>query len=228
MTRACGTVEDARSEAGMAYDANQAKRQRNQKGEGSRLREELVQAAMRILDSAPGSQLSLRQVAREAGVAAPSVYPHFADARTLMTEIVRECWRQVGDEMAAAAAASPAPDALGRLKDQFGAFVAYAMERPSRYQLLFALNPIDLKEVDKMQGHLRPAYRQVMQIIKAFVDEGGKLPGEDIASSTLLLISLAHGRVALAHLAPHRAGNSAAGVQAFVLDAIDRLFISAA
>lgn len=203
-----------------------AKRQRNPKGEGARLREELIQAAMRILDGAPGTQLSLRLVAREAGIAAPSVYAHFDDARSMVTEIVRECWHQVGEVMAAALKASPADDALGRLKDQFGAFVDYAMSRPSRYQLLFALNPIDPEESDKMQGHLRPAYRQVFQTVEAFFDEGGELPGNDIPSSTLLLISLAHGRVALAHLAPHRSGNSAAGVKGFVLDAIARLFVS--
>lgn len=182
-----------------------------------------MRAAMRILDRAPGSQLSLRLVAREAGVAAPSVYPHFADARTMMTEIVRECWRQVGEEMAAGAAAY-STDARGRLKNQFSAFVDYAMERPSRYQLLFALQPIDPAEADTMQGHLRPAYRQVLHVVEEFAREGGKLPGEDIASSTLLLISLAHGRIALAHLAPDRVGNSARGVKAFVLQAIERLF----
>ncbi|HEX7856855.1 MAG TPA: TetR/AcrR family transcriptional regulator [Sphingobium sp.] len=204
----------------------EAKRQRNQRGEGSRLREELIQAAMRVLDSAPGSQLSLRLVAREAGVAAPSVYPHFADVRTMMTEIVRECWQQVGEEMGDAAATLPPADAMTRLKRQFSAFVDYAMGRPSRYQLLFALNPIGAKEEDEMQGHLRPAYRQVLQSIEAFIDEGGRLPSEDGASSTLLLISLAHGRIALAHLAPGRPGNSATSVKAFVLNAIDRLFAS--
>jgi AcrR family transcriptional regulator len=210
----------------LGADKPAPRRQRNQRGEGTRLKEELVQAAMRILDSAPGTQLSLRLVAREAGVAAPSVYPHFADARTMMTEIVRECWRQVGDEMASASADSPASDALGRLKDQFSAFVDYAMGRPSRYQLLFALNPINPEEENTMQGHLRPAYRQVHQLVEQFSAEGGRLPGEDVASSTLLLISLAHGRIALAHLAPNRPGNGASGVKAFVLDAIDRLFLS--
>lgn len=207
----------------------EAKRQRNQRGEGSRLREELIQAAMRVLDSAPGSQLSLRLVAREAGVAAPSVYPHFPDVRTMMTEIVRECWRQVGEDMAAAAttSASPAPGASSRLKNQLSAFVDYAMGRPSRYQMLFGLNPIGQQEEDETQGHLRPAYRQVLQSIEEFVAEGGKLPSEDKASTTLLVISLAHGRIALAHLAPRRPGNSAASVKKFVLDAIDRLFTSA-
>jgi len=39
------------------------KRQRNQRGEGARLKDELVEAAMRILDKSPGGQLSLRMVA---------------------------------------------------------------------------------------------------------------------------------------------------------------------
>lgn len=179
---------------------------------------------MRILDSAPGTQLGLRLVAREAGVAAPSVYPHFSDVRTMMTEIVRECWRQVGEEMEAAGTRSLATDALGRLKDELGAFVEYAMERPSRYQLLFALHPINSEEQYEMQGHIRPAYRQVRGLIEKIVAEGNALPLADVMANTLLVISLAHGRIALAHLAPNRGANSAKGVKAFVLDAIDRLF----
>jgi AcrR family transcriptional regulator len=43
-----------------------AKRQRNQRGAGARLKDELIDAAMRILDRNPDAQLSLRMVAKEA------------------------------------------------------------------------------------------------------------------------------------------------------------------
>lgn len=72
-------------------------------------------------------------VAREAGVATPSVYPHFADAQTLMSEIVRECWRQLEASMLAAALSSSDSRPFVRLKAQkMSAYVHYAMERPSR------------------------------------------------------------------------------------------------
>ena len=200
------------------------KRQRNQRGEGAKLKHELVEAAMRILDREPGAQLSLRMVAKEAGVAAPSVYRHFPDARAMMTEIVSECWTQMGDRMAEAAQAVTSGAPMAVLKAQISAYVHYAMERPSRYQLLFALS--SGVEHD-LEGPLRPAYRPVLESIEAIAKGGTPLPAADCAATALLTLSIAHGRIALAHLSPGREGNNADGVKAFALDTLDILFRSA-
>ena len=137
------------------------RRQRNQRGEGGRLREELIEAAIRILDGSPATVLSLRMVAKEAGVAAPSVYAHFADAQQLFSAIVRECWNQMGQAMEAAAGGLAVGDPTGQLKQQLGAYVRYAMERPSRYQLLFAMQPIDAGETHTLPPLVQPAFRKV-------------------------------------------------------------------
>lgn len=203
------------------------KRQRNQRGEGSRLREELIEAAMRILDRSPATVLSLRMVAKEAGVAAPSVYAHFTDAQHLTTEIVRECWRQLGEEMAAALtcalSASAQTDARVALKVQLCAYVRYAMERPSRYQLLFAMQPIDTNETHALPALVQPAFRKVRDCLDDIRGQGGTMPGADTFGAALMILSLVHGRIALAQLAPWRQGNDTAGLQEFVGDALDRL-----
>ena len=64
-------------------------RERSPQGEGARLRDELIAAAGRLL-AADGDvdSLSLRGVAREAGVAAPSVYLHFASKEALLRAVV--------------------------------------------------------------------------------------------------------------------------------------------
>lgn len=199
------------------------KRKRNQRGEGARLKEELIEAAMRLLDRSPTSPISLRMVAKEAGVAAPSTYSHFENAQALMSEIVRECWRQMGAAMASSLP-SEDQDPIERLQQQMVAFVEYAMERPSRYQLLFAMQPIEPEDEDAMDGYLRPAYRQVVDTLEKHVAAGGHLPAKDLMSAALLVISLTHGRIALAHLAPNRRGNSTRSVSKFVIDQIERAF----
>lgn len=198
-----------------------APRKRNQRGQGALLRSELISAAMRILDRSPTTTLSLRMVAKEAGVAAPSVYAHFTDVGHLMTEIVRECWRQLADEMGDGFVAEGAgQEALTR---QLCAYVRYAMERPSRYQMLFAMQPIDANEPHDLPGIIQPAFRKVRNALRVIRDAGGTIPGEDSLSAALLVLSLVHGRIALAHLAPWREGNSAAGVEAFVNEVLDRM-----
>ncbi len=197
------------------------KRQRNQRGEGARLKDELIDAAMRILDRSPDSQLSLRMVAKEAGVAAPSVYRHFADVRAMMAEIVRTCWAQMGEHLVTATTSAAGGTPLDSLKTMMSAYVRYAMERPSRYQLLFALAPVPETDLD---GPLRPAFRPIRETIEAIAAAGGKVPAGDAFNAALLIISLAHGRIALAHLAPLRPGNFAADVEVFVLEALDLMF----
>jgi AcrR family transcriptional regulator len=197
------------------------KRQRNQRGEGARLKDELIEAAMRILDRSPDAQLSLRMVAKEAGVAAPSVYRHFTDVRAMMAEIARVCWAQMGENVVTAAQDCAEDKALDALKAKMSAYVRYAMERPSRYQLLFARSYDPEHNID---GPLRPAFRPVRKTIEAIAVSGGKVPAQDSFTAALLIISLAHGRIALAHLAPLRPGNFAPDVEAFVQEALERMF----
>lgn len=176
---------------------------------------------MRILDRSPANELSLRTVAREAGVAGPSLYRQFADANEMMKAIVQECWRQVGAEMSIAARPVDEDPPLIRLQDQMGAYVRYAMQRPSRYQFLFA---IQIEWDTELDGPVRPAYRVVLETITQHAAQDGRLPTADAASAAIMSISFAHGRIALAHLAPARASNHPALVESFVRDIIRRLF----
>jgi len=196
------------------------KRQRNQRGEGARLKDELINAAMRILDRSPDAQLSLRMVAKEAGVAAPSVYRHFSDVTAMMAEIVRVCWAQMGEHLIEASQTS-ADAGIDALRTMMSAFVQFAMERPLRYQLLFARSYFPEQDID---GPLRPAFRPVREAIEAIAAGGGTVPAGDPFTAALMVISLAHGRIALAHLAPFRPGNAAPDVDVFVQKAVGLLF----
>ena len=73
-------------------------------------------------------------------------------------------------------------------------------------------------------GPLRPAFRPVRKTIAAIAASGGKIPAQDPFTAALLIVSLAHGRIALAHLAPLRPGNFAPDVEAFVQEALERMF----
>jgi hypothetical protein len=49
------------------------RRQRNRRGQGDRLREDLITAAMTLIEANQGDQLRLRGIARQVGIAATSV-----------------------------------------------------------------------------------------------------------------------------------------------------------
>src|SRR5277367_3729406 len=74
-------------------------RTRNPRGSGTRLREEIVDAAIALIDEAGDpAALTLRGIARRAGITAPSIYSHFADLAAVITAVLATSF----DEMAGA------------------------------------------------------------------------------------------------------------------------------
>ncbi|GGL12618.1 TetR family transcriptional regulator [Sphaerisporangium melleum] len=112
-----------------------ARRRPNARGQGERLREEIIAAAMRMLDDlADDEALSLRAVAREVSIAATSVYLHFPDRDALVLAVLRRCHEEVvraGDE-ADAAHEHPA----ARLRARILAQAAWAHEHPGLYKVM--------------------------------------------------------------------------------------------
>lgn len=115
--------------------ADRRGRERNPRGQGDRLREDLVSAAQRLLATEPVQALSLRAVAREAGVSAPALYLHFADRRELVWAVL--C-RQF-DELAAtaAAAADEAADPRDRLRGWCLAYCRFGLTQTGQYRAMF-------------------------------------------------------------------------------------------
>jgi len=116
----------------------EARRTRNRRGEGGRLRGELVSAASTLLETISGEDaLSLRAVARQAGVAPQSVYLHFADRRELMTAVYAVRFGELSAELSSAASAAQARGPGARLVAICHAYCAYALRHPGRYRVLF-------------------------------------------------------------------------------------------
>ena len=69
------------------------RRQKSARGQGDRLRRDLLEAAANLMATHGDIEsVSLRAVAREAGVSATAVYRHFDDHHDLLRESVEYCW----------------------------------------------------------------------------------------------------------------------------------------
>jgi AcrR family transcriptional regulator len=122
----------ARSEA----VGGRAMRRRNPRGEGARLRVELIDAAARLLEASGDARLlTLAAVAREAGIAAPSIYRHFADLSQLVEAVVADRFQQLDDALLSAMTDHPNP--TERLRACCHAYCRFGFEHPGHYQVLF-------------------------------------------------------------------------------------------
>lgn len=112
-------------------------RRRARRGEGHRLREELIAAASDLLgELGDPNQLSMRAVAAAAGVSPPSIYLHFVDKQELLAAVLRERWAEL-DRLLAEAATS-AGDPFEALRRWCLAYLNFAEERPGHYRVLFS------------------------------------------------------------------------------------------
>lgn len=112
-------------------------RSRNRRGEGARLRDELIAAAGVLLETLDGQEsLSLRAVARQAGVAPQSVYLHFADRRELLTAVYAERFTELHTALVDAQRSAP-PAPRDRLLALCRAYVDYGTRHPGHYRVLF-------------------------------------------------------------------------------------------
>ena len=93
----------------------------------------LVAAAQAILEREGAQALSLRAVAREAGVSPAAPYHHFKDKAELLDAVAHEAFDRLAVAMREARAAEP-DDALTAMGV---AYVVFARENPSRYRVMW-------------------------------------------------------------------------------------------
>jgi AcrR family transcriptional regulator len=174
----------------MGGAARQTTRERNRRGEGERLRAEILTATERLLATQPVEALSLRAVAREVGVTAPALYLHFADRRALVWAVLEH---QFGVLTAVVTdAAERASDPRGRLREWCLAYCRYGLDHPGHYRVLFeswTAQRVDLPLAD-LPGHA--LWQSLLDALAAC----GVPPDESKEVGTLVWAGL-HGLVSL-------------------------------
>ncbi len=167
------------------------RRARNPRGEGARLRGELIEAASRLLD-ADGGTPSLRAVAREAGVAAPSVYGHFSDLDALLRAVVDRHLSELAAGCLAAANAQAEPTAAVRALAL--AYVRWGIDHPGAYRVVFEGRAVRLVSDDE-----HAAFAAGELLLAELTERLGRLPDPPPVPDTraLAVWTAMHGVVSL-------------------------------
>lgn len=95
----------------------------------------LIDTALTLLATTSAEALSLREVARRAGVSAAAPYRHFADKEALLAAVAARGFDQLGERLLAADQGRSPQDALVA---QGVAYVSFALEQPAMFQLMFS------------------------------------------------------------------------------------------
>ncbi|MFC8076861.1 TetR/AcrR family transcriptional regulator [Streptomyces sp. NPDC057307] len=112
-------------------------RARNRRGEGGRLREEIITAAVELLDEAGDERaITLRSVARRVGIAAPSIYPHFPDQPAIMLAVMQGEFADLRDGLRSAVE-NAGDDPRRRMYAVCDTYLDFAQVHPERYRTMF-------------------------------------------------------------------------------------------
>lgn len=171
--------------------AQRGARGRNPRGQGERLREDIVAAALRMLDELGDDQaLSLRAVAREVGIAATSVYLHFADRDALVLAVLERFHRDLVQAVDQAEAG--APDPVARLRARIHLLGAWVRRHPGLYKVLHesTLNQrTGMAFKEELTERTTAAVQQCM--------DAGLAPADDAGTVALDLRAAVHGAVSM-------------------------------
>ena len=172
------------------------RRSRARRGDGERLREEILAAAERLLiETNDEAALSIRAIASAVGVTPPSIYLHFADRNDLLFAVIERHAVQL--DAAVAEAAVGLDDPVERLHHRGQAYLRYGMDHPEHYRILMMSRPaitpdrfIDERMVDT--AGLTPVVDDIRQAIAA-----GLIPEQDPLRVAMVLWMMMHGIVSL-------------------------------
>jgi AcrR family transcriptional regulator len=101
------------------------------------LRNGLIAEGLRLVETTGADGFSLREAARGLGVTANAAYRHFADKSDLLTEIAAQGFGILSDRLQGSLAEAQDTQAPARLRVLGGAYVAFAVERPELFRLMF-------------------------------------------------------------------------------------------
>jgi AcrR family transcriptional regulator len=158
------------------------------------LRRALIDASLALITEEGFPALTLREVARRAGVTHAAPYRHFADKEALLTAVAAEGFRAMADLMRTRMDREGGP--AGRLVACGVAYVLFAVQHPAHFRVMFGPHFTRPPDFKLLSGEGTSAFGLLVQTIEQGQQEGRVREGEAMALS-LTAWSLVHGLASL-------------------------------
>jgi len=181
------------------------------------LRAACLRAARELLEEQNGSAgLSLRAVARRAGVSATAPYRHYADRDALVSAVAAVGYRELAAKLAEA---HPAPSTPEDLAAVAVAYVRFALDHPALFRTMF-VEPCDATSEERVAAVAAIAEYLTENVRRAF-------PNGDAEALCTAVWALVHG-LAFLHMDGRLDAISPDAVAVNVRSAVSALFAATA
>jgi AcrR family transcriptional regulator len=155
------------------------------------LKNGLIQAGIEILSKEGVNALSLRSVAKRAGVSHAAPYAHFTDKQALIAAIAAAGYAKLFDQLAVAAQGQET-NPLSRLTSTADAYLQFALDEPDHFRITFS----GVVEAEKDYPEYVEQARRCLALVVGLVQDcqtGGLFVGRDPLLTAISIWSSIHG-----------------------------------
>ena len=174
----------------------------SKRGHGGTLRGDILTAASAVLAREGNDDaVTLRAVAREAGVTAPAIYAHFADRQDILRTVVADTFAELATAMNHFA--REVEDPVRRLHAVCHAYLDFAAAKPHHYRILFQrltsgvnLRGTDVPNADVGDMVGADAFGALLDATTGCIRSGDSSASEPVETTNQIWVGL-HGQATL-------------------------------
>lgn len=195
----------------------------------SNLKQALVQVAADLVEEQGARNVSLREVARRAGVSQTAPYNHFADKEALLAAVAASGFDKMWTCVRRAVERMDAHEAEARLRAFVRGYVDFALEWPGHLHLIFSGVLEDLDATPELREARARAFDLGAECVAEFMAEGNVGPKGRMGPRTAAVAAwaLAHGTALMLVDRRRDPADTEAGTQDELIDQITDVFIDA-
>jgi AcrR family transcriptional regulator len=164
-------------------------------GDGQDVRARILRASVSLIDERGLAALSMREVARRAGLSHQAPYNHFEDRESILAALCEEGFDELRRRTNAAKV--PASNAAGDLLERSGnAYVSFAFSHPTHFRIMFRPELVAIEKFPRAHACAEAAFAELVEVVGRYVAGGRGWNGKERVLVSMCW-SIAHGLASL-------------------------------
>jgi AcrR family transcriptional regulator len=156
------------------------------------LREALIDAAVQLVEEGGPDNVSVREVAKRAGVSPGAPFRHFASKTALMTAVAEQAMTRFRLEITNAVENVAADDPIERFAAVGTAYLRWAIQNPTHFHIISTRSLIDWDSSERLRDD-NEAIRSLMEQAMLEAQRRNMLRSTDIAETQIAARALVYG-----------------------------------